>query len=111
MAVMLVFLGFRTGLVVAGLIPLVTIMTLMLMGVIHMGLNQVTLAALIMALGMMVDNGIVVSESFIVKMEAGKDRMDAALETCRELMVPLLISTLTTICGLSLLFPGRIHHG
>ncbi len=96
MAVMLVFLGFRTGLVVAGLIPLVTIMTLMLMGVIHMGLNQVTLAALIMALGMMVDNGIVVSESFIVKMEAGKDRMDAALETCRELMVPLLISTLTT---------------
>ena len=96
MAVMLMFLGFRTGLVVAGLIPLVTIMTLMLMGVIHMGLNQVTLAALIMALGMMVDNGIVVSESFIVKMEAGKDRMDAALETCSELMVPLLISTLTT---------------
>jgi len=96
MAVMLVFLGLRTGLVVAGLIPLVTIMTLMLMGVIHMGLNQVTLAALIMALGMMVDNGIVVSESFIVKMEEGKDRMAAAVETCQELMIPLLISTLTT---------------
>lgn len=96
MAVMLVFLGLRTGFVVASLIPLVTVMTLMLMGLIHMGLNQVTLAALIMALGMMVDNGIVVSESFIVKMEDGKDRMAAAVETCRELMVPLLISTLTT---------------
>ena len=96
MGVMLIFLGLRTGLVVAGLIPLVTVMTLMLMGLIHMGLNQVTLAALIMALGMMVDNGIVVSESFIVKMEAGQDRMTAAVATCRELMVPLLISTLTT---------------
>ena len=69
--VMLMFLGLRTGLVVASLIPLVTIMTLMLMGTITMGLNQVTLAALIMALGMMVDNGIVVSESIIVKMEEG----------------------------------------
>lgn len=96
MAVMLVFLGLRTGLVVAGLIPLVTIMTLMLMGVISMGLNQVTLAALIMALGMMVDNGIVVSESIIVKLENGKGRLEAAVETCQELMIPLLISTLTT---------------
>jgi multidrug efflux pump subunit AcrB len=96
MAVMLIFLGLRTGLVVAGLIPLVTVMTLLLMGVIHMGLNQVTLAALIMALGMMVDNAIVISESIIVKMESGRDRMTAAVETCKELMVPLLISTLTT---------------
>lgn len=96
LVVMLMFLGLRTGLVVACLIPLVTVMTMMLMGTISMGLNQVTLAALIMALGMMVDNGIVVSESIIVKMEEGKDRLAAAIETCRELMIPLLISTLTT---------------
>ncbi len=96
MVVMLIFLGLRTGLVVSSLIPLVTIMTLMLMGLISMGLNQVTLAALILALGMMVDNGIVVSESIIVKMEDGRDRLAAAIETCQELMVPLLISTLTT---------------
>lgn len=96
LVVMLFFLGLRTGFVVASLIPLVTIMTLMLMGVIGMGLNQVTLAALIMALGMMVDNGIVVSESIMVKLEGGKSRLDAAVETCSELMYPLLISTLTT---------------
>jgi len=47
--VMLVFLGLRTGGIIASLIPMVTIMTLMLMGLIDMGLNQVTLAALIMA--------------------------------------------------------------
>ncbi|WP_375236125.1 efflux RND transporter permease subunit [Winogradskyella sp.] len=94
--VMLVFLGFRTGGIIASLIPMVTIMTLMLMGVIDMGLNQVTLAALIMALGMMVDNAIVVAETILVKMENGIDAKKAAIDACSELFTPLLISTLTT---------------
>lgn len=94
--VMLVFLGFRTGGIIASLIPMVTIMTLMLMGVINMGLNQVTLAALIMALGMMVDNAIVVAETIMVKMENGVDAKKAAIDACGELFTPLLISTLTT---------------
>ena len=96
LVVMLIFLGFRTGLIVASLIPIVTIMTLMLMGLIDMGLNQVTLAALIMALGMMVDNAIVVSESIMVKMEKGASAKEAAISSCIELLIPLLISTLTT---------------
>lgn len=94
--VMLIFLGFRTGSIIASLIPMVTIMTLMLMGVIDMGLNQVTLAALIMALGMMVDNAIVVAETIMVKMENGIAAKEAAIEACGELFTPLLISTLTT---------------
>ncbi len=96
LAVMLVFLGIRTGLVIASLIPIVTIMTLMLMGVLQVGLNQVTLAALIMALGMMVDNAIVVAESVMVKVERGAPAKQAAIESCSELFTPLLISTLTT---------------
>ncbi len=96
LVVMLLFLGFRTGLVIASLIPLVTIMTLMLMGLLEIGLNQVTLAALIMALGMMVDNAIVVAETIMVKMEAGIAARQAAIEACDELFTPLLISTLTT---------------
>jgi multidrug efflux pump subunit AcrB len=94
--VMLVFLGLRTGGIIASLIPMVTIMTLMLMGLIDMGLNQVTLAALIMALGMMVDNAIVVAETILVKMENGVDAKTAAIDACGELFTPLLISTLTT---------------
>jgi len=94
--VMLVFLGLRTGGIIASLIPMVTIMTLMLMGVIGMGLNQVTLAALIMALGMMVDNAIVVAETIMVKMENGVEAKKAAIDACGELFTPLLISTLTT---------------
>ena len=94
--VMLIFLGVRTGLVIASLIPIVTIMTLMIMGVIKMGLNQVTLAALIMALGMLVDNAIVVAETIMVKMEQGVQKKQAAIEAFSELWMPLLISTLTT---------------
>lgn len=94
--VMLIFLGIRTGLVIASLIPIVTIMTLMIMGVIGMGLNQVTLAALIMALGMLVDNAIVVAETIMVKMEQGIDKKKAAVDAFTELWMPLLISTLTT---------------
>jgi len=94
--VMLIFLGVRTGGIISSLIPMVTIMTLMLMGLIDMGLNQVTLAALIMALGMMVDNAIVVAETIMVKMENGIDPKKAAIDACGELFTPLLISTLTT---------------
>ena len=96
LAVMLIFLGLRTGLVIASLIPIVTITTLFIMGLIDVGLNQITLAALIMALGMMVDNGIVVAESVMVKLENGADVKKAAIDSCSELFTPLLISTLTT---------------
>ena len=94
--VMLVFLGVRTGLVIASLIPIVTIMTLMIMGLINVGLNQVTLAALIMALGMLVDNAIVVAETIMIKLEQGIEKKQAAIEAFTELWMPLLISTLTT---------------
>lgn len=96
LVVMLVFLGLRSGTIIASLIPIVVVMTLMLMGIIGMGLNQVTLAALIMALGMMVDNAIVVAETIMVKLEQGVPKKQAAIEACSELFTPLLISTLTT---------------
>ena len=93
---MLLFLGLRTGLVVASLIPMTIVATLFIMGVLDVGLNQVSLAALIMALGMLVDNAIVVSEAIVVKMEKGTDAKEAAIESARELAVPLLVSSLTT---------------
>ncbi|MCB9267814.1 MAG: efflux RND transporter permease subunit [Lewinellaceae bacterium] len=94
--VMLLFLGMRTGLVVASLIPMAMVMTLWLMQLAGVGLTQVSLAALIMALGLLVDNAIVVSESIMVKMEEGMPAKDAAIASARELTVPLLVSSLTT---------------
>ena len=94
--VMVIFLGLRTGLVIASLIPIVSLATLLLMGVMGQGLNQVTLAALIMALGMMVDNAIVVAEAVVVKREEGVGALEAAVDAAGELWAPLLISTATT---------------
>ena len=94
--VMLLFLGLRTGFVVASLIPMTMVMTLFLMSSFDIGLNQVSLAALIMALGMLVDNAIVVSESIMVKMENGVAAKQAAIDSSKELMIPLLVSSLTT---------------
>ena len=96
LVVMLLFLGLRTGLVVASLIPMAMIMSLWVMDLFGIGLNQVSLAALIMALGLLVDNAIVVSESIMVKMEDGETAFDAAISACQELIIPLLVASLTT---------------
>jgi len=96
MAAMLLMLGFRTGLVVASLIPSAMLMSLMVMNAIGIGLNQMSLAALIIALGMLVDNAIVMSESIMVLMAAGRSAVDAAVDSARELRIPLLTSSLTT---------------
>ncbi|NBC22129.1 MAG: MMPL family transporter [Gammaproteobacteria bacterium] len=94
--VMLAFLGVRTGLVVASLVPAAILSSFALMGVFGIGLDQVSLAALIIALGMLVDNAIVMSESIMVRMRDGEDGKTAALASARELRTPLLISSLTT---------------
>ncbi|MCP3871914.1 MAG: efflux RND transporter permease subunit [Desulfobacteraceae bacterium] len=94
--VMLIFLGFRTGAIVASLIPSAIILTLLLMSVSGTGINQVTLASLIIALGMLVDNAIVMSESIMVRMENGKKAYDSAIESAKELSLPLLTSSVTT---------------
>lgn len=94
--VMLVFLGLRTGLVVASLIPSTMIAAILVMSVFDIGIDQMSLASLIIALGMLVDNAIVMSESTMVQMSQGKSAKQAAIDSAAELRVPLLVSSLTT---------------
>ncbi len=94
--VMLVSLGLRTGLVVASLVPMAMISAILVMSFFGIGLDQMSLAALIIALGMLVDNAIVMSESIMVQMAASKKAVDAAVDSARELQIPLLISSVTT---------------
>jgi multidrug efflux pump subunit AcrB len=94
--VMLVFLGFRTGLIVASLIPVTIFVSLLMMDVFSITINQISLAALIIALGLLVDNAIVMSESIMVRREDGESAVDAAISTGSEMAVPLLTSSLTT---------------
>lgn len=94
--VMLVSLGLRTGLVVASLIPTAIIMAFIFMPLWDVGIDQMSLAALIIALGLLVDNAIVVSESILVKMAEGVPKVEAAVASAEELKIPLLTSSLTT---------------
>jgi len=96
LVVMLVFLGLRTGFVVASLVPMAMIMGIFIMGLFDIGLDQMSLAALIISLGMLVDNAIVMTESIMVQMSEGKKTLQAAIDSARELRIPLLISSLTT---------------
>ncbi len=96
LAVMLVFLGLRTGLIVGSLIPGAILISLLVMKFFDIGLDQMSLSSLIIALGLLVDNAIVVTESTMVRMERGMKALPAATSAARELMVPLLTSSLTT---------------
>ena len=94
--VMVAFLGIRTGLVVGSLIPTTIVVSFFTMQIFDISINQISLTALIIALGLLVDNAIVIVESILVKREAGQDAVSAAIDAGSELKVPLLISSLTT---------------
>jgi multidrug efflux pump subunit AcrB len=96
MGVMLLTLGWRTGLIVTSLIPATILTALFIMWKLDIGLNQVSLAALIISLGLLVDNAIVISESIIVKMDEGASPLEASSGAVKELHVSLLTSSLTT---------------
>lgn len=94
--VMLVSLGIRTGLIVSILIPVAMLLAIIIMSALDIGIDQVSLVALIIALGMLVDNGIVMSENIMVQMEKGKSVYNAAIDSTSELQFPLLTASLTT---------------
>ncbi len=96
MLVMLATLGVRTGLVVASLIPMAIVSSFIFMSLFDVGINQLSLAALIISLGLLVDNAIVMSESILVQMAEGVPAATAAVSSAGELRIPLLTSSLTT---------------
>ncbi|GAA4886527.1 efflux RND transporter permease subunit [Ferrimonas pelagia] len=97
LAVVILFLGVRTGTIVGFIIPSVMLITLSLMGIFGVSLERMSLATMVISLGLLVDNGVVMAEDFKRRLEDGLSR-DEALEVCgRELALPLLSSTLTTI--------------
>lgn len=95
-AVMLLFLGLRTGLIVGTLVPATIFATLSAMSVFGITINQISLAALIISLGLLVDNAIVIAESILVRRERGESATEAAVAAGGEMAVPLLTSSLTT---------------
>lgn len=97
LGVVMLFLGVRTGLIVGSIVPAVMLTTLAVMGVFEMSLERMSLATLVIALGLLVDNGVVIAEHFKRLLAEHGDRFRALRETGAELALPLLSSSLTTI--------------
>ncbi len=92
-------LGFRTGLVVAFSIPLVLAMTFGVMHYFGIGLHKISLGALVLALGLLVDDAIIAVEMMAIKMEQGYDRLRAASFAWTSTAFPMLTGTLITAAG------------
>ena len=99
LVVSFVSLGWRTGIVVALSVPLVLAMVFLVMYAAGMDLHRITLGALIIALGLLVDDAIIAIEMMVVKMEQGWDRARAATFAWTSTAFPMLTGTLVTAAG------------
>ncbi len=97
LCVVLIFIGGRSAVFVSVAIPLSMLITFALLRLLDITLNMVVLFSLILALGMLVDNGIVIVENIYRHMQEGKDRFQAALDGTSEVAWPVITSTLTTV--------------
>ncbi|GLX79184.1 multidrug transporter AcrB [Thalassotalea insulae] len=97
LVVVVLFLGIRTGLIVGAIVPCVMLATLSIMQFSGIKLERMSLATLIISLGLLVDNGIVIAEDFKRRIEQGTARFQAMLQGSKELAIPLLSSSVTTV--------------
>lgn len=99
LAVSFLFLGWRTGIVVAASVPLVLGLVAAVMYAAGWNLDRISLGALIIALGLLVDDAIIVVETMVVKLEEGWDRLRAASYAYTSTAFPMLTGTLITAAG------------
>ncbi len=99
LGVSLISLGLRTGIVVAISIPVVLSATFLIMQMYGIGLHKISLGALILALGLLVDDAIIAVEMMSSKMEQGWDRIKAASFAFNSTAIPMLTGTMVTVAG------------
>ncbi|WP_395375821.1 efflux RND transporter permease subunit [Marinicella sp. W31] len=94
---LLIFMGFKSAIVIGAILLLTIFATLATMNLIDIPMHRISLGALIIALGMMVDNAIVVTEGILVGVQQGRKKMDIAKEIVSQTKWPLLGGTLVGI--------------
>ncbi len=97
--VVFIGMGLRNAIIVSAAIPSSILVTFALMKVFGIQIHQISIAALIVALGMLVDNAIVVSDAIQVRLDGDEDRLTACVNGVREVAIPVLTSTLTTVAA------------
>ena len=108
--IVVVFLsmGFRNAIIVSTAIPLSLLITFVMMYFLGIKIQQISITALIISLGMLVDNAIVISDAIQVRIDNNEDKLTACVEGTKEVAIPVLTSTLTTVFAFVplLLLPG-----
>ncbi|WP_299043252.1 efflux RND transporter permease subunit [uncultured Tateyamaria sp.] len=106
--VLLITLGLRSAMIVALILPVVTLATLFTMNFIGLAIHQMSVTGLIVALGLLVDAGIVMTDEVGQRLEKGISRVKAAGQSVKRLFAPLLASTVTTALSFTplILLPG-----
>ncbi|WP_417071303.1 efflux RND transporter permease subunit [Niveibacterium terrae] len=97
MGVVVLFLGLRTGLIVGAIVPTTVLGSLAVMRLLGIDLHIISVGAIIIALGLFVDNAIVVAEDMERRLALGASREEAAAQAGRTMFVPLLVSSLAII--------------
>lgn len=95
--VMMAFLGLRAAFVIASIVPFTVMFALMGMAQIGIDLEQISIAAVIISLGLLVDNGLVVVEDISERINAGTDPREAALQSGGQFFIPLAVASITTV--------------
>ena len=106
LAVVVLFLGWRAGIVTGLIVPLTVFATLLVMRVLEIELHTVSIAAIIISLGIFVDNAIVIVEDYQRRLHLGEDKASAAEAAGRSMAAPLLISSLAIIFAFAPLVMG-----
>lgn len=97
--VVFIGMGFRNSIIVSTAIPSSILITFFVIRYLGVEIHQISVAALIVSLGMLVDNAIVVSDSIQVKIDDGVDKLKACVDGTYEVAIPVLTSTLTTVAA------------
>ena len=103
-ALVVVFLGLRAGLIAAMIVPFAVMFSIIGMRVFGIALEQVSIAAIIIALGLLVDNGVVIVEDIVSQVGRGIPARQAALASGGQYAFPLLVSSVTTVAAFLPLF-------
>lgn len=96
-AVLLLVMGWRVGVVVGGTLLLTVLGTVLTMWIFEIQMERISLGALIIAMGMLVDNAIVIAESMLLSMHKGQDSVSAAEDAAQQTQYPLLAATVIGI--------------
>jgi len=95
--VLMIFMGLRSGLLIGGVLLLTVCSTIVVMYIYEIELQRISLGALIIALGMLVDNAIVVTEGMLIRIQKGMDRIEAANRVVAQTMWPLFGATVVAV--------------